>query len=351
MRGRLPYWIKYLHDRFDSDVVRIAPNELSFINPSAWKNIHGTRPGHLSFEKNPAVYAMPPNGTPSLVTANRMDHTRMRRVLGHAFSDKAIREQEPTIESYVNLFIERLRAQSEGKVGRVDISMWLRWLAFDIAGDLSFGESFGCLRNQQLHSWANMIPSFLEADICEAAYSRFPGFSYVLPYLISEKTKLMARDHFAASSEKLTRRLKLGAQRSDFITPIIKHNEEGKGLTPGELRSNASVFIVAGSDTSATVLTGTIYYLLQNPPVMEKVTSEVRRAFETEAEIDPQRVGHLPYMLACIEETHRIYPTILTGEAVVVPPGGDTVGEDWMPGGVSLLSGWSWSTYSLRLSN
>ena len=313
IRGRLPYWIKGLHDQFGSDVVRISPRELSFINASAWKDIHGNRPGHLSFEKDPAVYRKAPNGIASLVSADRADHARMLRVLSHAFSDSASRDQEPVVESYVDILIK----------------------SFDIAGDLSFGESFGCLQNQQLHSWANMITGFLKADICLGACNRFHALQRILPYLIPKQTRLMMDDHWAATVEKVSRRLKLGARRPDFMSSIIKYNEEGKGLTQGEIQANASVFIVAGSDSVATVLTGTIFYLLQYPKVMRKLTHEVRSTFKAEEEINPQSVARLPYMLACLDETSRIYPTILTGQAVVVPPGGDTVGNDWIPGGVS----------------
>ena len=337
LRGRLPQWVKQLHDQYDSDVVRVSPRELSFINASAWKDIHGTRSDRLSFEKDPAVYGLPPNGTASLVTAKRSDHARMRRVLSHAFSIRALHDHEPIVESYVDLLIKRLHEQIAGEQrGKVDISMWFRWLAFDIAGDLSFGESFDCLQKQQLHAWANMIAPFLKADICLAACDRFGIWRHVLTYLvIPTRIKSMMKDHFAASIEKVSRRVKLGASRADFISASLQHNnEEGKGLTAGELQSNASLFIVAGSDTSATVLTGTIYYLLHNPRVLEILTDEIRNAFKDEKEITAESVSHLPYMLACIDETHRIYPVILTGQAVIVPPGGDMVGNNWLPAGV-----------------
>lgn len=338
VRGTLPYWIKSLHDQYGSDVVRISPRELSFINASAWQDIHGYRPGHRSFEKDPAIYGRPPNNVASLVTANRDDHMRMRRVLSHAFSDRASREQEPIVESYVDILIKRLHEQVKGTGGgKVDVSMWFKWMSFDIAGDLSFGESFECLSNQGLHHWVDMITGFLKADICLGACNRFSALQRILPYLIPEKTRRMRNDHWAATTEKLTRRLKLGAQRPDFISPIIKYNEEGKGLTMGEIQSNASLFIVAGSDSVATVLTGTIFYLLQNPEIMRKLTDEVRTTFKTEDEIDAQSVARLPYMLACLDETNRIYPTILTGQAVIVPAEGDLVGKDWIPGGVSCV--------------
>ena len=335
VRGTLPYWIKGLHDQFGSDVVRISPRELSFINASAWQDIHGNRPGHRSFEKDPAVYGKPPNNIASLVTANRDDHTRMRRVLVHAFSDRASRDQEPVVESYVDILIKRLHEQIQGTGGgKVDVSKWFRWMSFDIAGDLSFGESFECLSNQGLHHWADMITGFLKADICLGACNRFSALQRILPYLIPKQTRQMRNDHWAATAEKVRRRMKLGARRPDFISPIIKYNEEGKGLTLGEIESNASLFIVAGSDSVATVLTGTTFYLLQNPEIMRKLMDEVRTTFKTEMEIDARSVAQLPYMLACLDETNRIYPTILTGQAVVVPAGGDVVGKDWIPGGV-----------------
>lgn len=338
VRGTLPYWIKGLHDQFGSDVVRISPRELSFINASAWQDIHGNRPGRRSFEKDPAVYGIPPNGVASLLTAGRDDHTRMRRVLGHAFSDRASREQEPIVESYVDILIKRLHEQVDGSEGgKVDVSKWFRWLAFDIAGDLSFGESFECLQNQGLHHWPDMITGFLKADICMGACNRFSALERILPYLIPEQTRRMRHDHWAATVEKVTRRMKLGARRPDFISPIIKYNEEGKGLTLGEIQSNASLFIVAASDSVATVLTGATFYLLQNPEVLRKLTEEVRTTFKTEQEIDARSVARLPYMLACLDETNRIYPTILTGQAVVAPPEGDMVGNNWIPGGVCCI--------------
>ena len=43
--GRFPQKMKALHQQY-GDVVRIAPDELSFIDGTAWKSIYGTRVGH-----------------------------------------------------------------------------------------------------------------------------------------------------------------------------------------------------------------------------------------------------------------------------------------------------------------
>ena len=238
------------------------------------------------------------------------------------------------MEGYVNVLINRLQEQVAATGAGTDISTWYRWLAFDIAGDLSFGESFQCLQNQELHSWVSMIAGFLKADVCLGACNRFSAFQRILPYLIPSQTRRMMSDHWAATQEKVSHRLELGAKRPDFISPILKYNEEGKGLTKGEIQSCASLFIVAGSDSTATVLTGTTYYLLKHPEIMQSLTREIRNAFTTEREITAQSVAQLPYLIACLNETSRMYPPVQTGQAVVVPSGGDMVGDEWIPGGV-----------------
>lgn len=82
---------------------------------------------------------------------------------------------------------------------------------------------------------------------------------------------------------------------------------------------------------------GNNVYLLQNPAVMKKLTDEVCGALKSKAELNGQRLSKLPYLVARLDETLRIYPPPMTGHAVVVPPGGDTIGNHWVPGGVSLL--------------
>lgn len=41
--------------------------------------------------------------------ANDAEHSRQRRTLSHAFSQKALLEQESIIRGYVDLFVEKLR--------------------------------------------------------------------------------------------------------------------------------------------------------------------------------------------------------------------------------------------------
>jgi hypothetical protein len=86
------------------------PNELAFIDPQAWREIYGHRQGHPQFHKDPihvgSVQDIP--GSTTLTMADDANHARQRRTLAHAFSQKALLEQESIIRGYVDLLIEKL---------------------------------------------------------------------------------------------------------------------------------------------------------------------------------------------------------------------------------------------------
>lgn len=99
---------------------------------------------------------------------------------------------------------------------------------------------------------------------------------------------------------------------------------------------NASLLIIAGSETTATLLSGVTYLLTTNPEALRKLTEEVRSAFQTEQEIDFTSVSSLQYMLACLDEALRIYPPAPLGLPRQTPKGGATIAGHYVPEDVSI---------------
>jgi hypothetical protein len=98
---------------------------------------------------------------------------------------------------------------------------------------------------------------------------------------------------------------------------------------------NASTLIVAGSETTATLLSGAIYLLLANPDKLAKLVKEVRSTFKSDEEITLTSVQSLTYMLACLNESLRCYPPVASGLPRVVPKGGNVVAGQFIPEDVS----------------
>jgi len=104
-----------------------------------------------------------------------------------------------------------------------------------------------------------------------------------------------------------------------------------------DLRSMASILVIAGSETTATLLCGVTFLLLRNPHALKKVTDEVRGAFNSEDEITLTSVNGLTYMLACLNEALRMYPPVTSGLPRKIPAGGGIVAGMAIPENVRCL--------------
>lgn len=58
-----------------------------------------------------------------------------------------------------------------------------------------------------------------------------------------------ANEHKRMSAEKAERRMGIKTERPDFMTYILKHNGEEKGMSDEEIKTGASILIAAGSET------------------------------------------------------------------------------------------------------
>lgn len=117
-------------------------------------------------------------------------------------------------------------------------------------------------------------------------------------------------DHKAMTIEKVHKRLSVTEQRPDFINTITTQNE-GRGekaMTLKEIELNMSILVFAGSETTASALSGIIRMLLQNRTAMARLNEEVRASFRAESEITMASVGRLKYLDAVIEEGIRLCP-------------------------------------------
>lgn len=142
---------------------------------------------------------------------------------------------------------------------------------------------------------------------------------------------------FQLAVDKVTRRMKRQTDRPDFMSYILKHNEIQNGLSVSEIEANAATFVLAGSETTAALLSGCTYYLLKNPAKYSRLVGEIRSAFRRPGDVSLAEIANLPYLSAVFEESLRVYPPIPTMLPRLVPEGGAIINGQFVPGGVSLL--------------
>jgi cytochrome P450 len=130
--------------------------------------------------------------------------------------------------------------------------------------------------------------------------------------------------------------MQMATTRPDFISYILKHNDE-KGMTRREIESNASIIISAGSETTATVLAACVFYLLKNPDCQERLTKEIREVFPTDESVSFQETSKLPFLNAVIEESLHLHPPAPAIGPKLVPRGGAIINGQYVPGEVIRL--------------
>ncbi|KAL7626122.1 hypothetical protein AAE478_002892 [Parahypoxylon ruwenzoriense] len=321
LRGDLPFVVAKYHAKYGS-TVRISPDELTFSDPQAWKDIYGHRSGGLpDFPKLKRVYKLTKHIPTSILNSERDEHALLRRQLSHGFSDKSMREQEPFILGYVNLLIQRIHENSRNGTVPLNMREWFNFTTFDIIGDLGFGSSFGLLRNSSYHPWVRLITNTIKETAFFQALAHL-GWSPLMDLIFSCGLMRKNDEHMLLVREKLQERIKLGYERPDFIEGLIKKKEDWH-MDLEKLATNASILLIAGSETTATLLSGAVFLLTTHPDKLAKVVEEVRSVFKSEDEINLMSVSKLNYL--------RRYPPV-TGELPrITPKGGATVLGKFVP--------------------
>lgn len=122
-RGSLVHTLHQLHEKY-GDVVRTAPDELSYTDPSAWNDIYGHRLGKAELMKDPIFYQNISSGPGSIINADRSRHGPLRKKASYGFSERALKSQEHVIKKYADLMIQRLEECIDTGKPTVDIVDW-----------------------------------------------------------------------------------------------------------------------------------------------------------------------------------------------------------------------------------
>ncbi|KAI0602456.1 cytochrome P450 [Biscogniauxia sp. FL1348] len=343
IKGTDVRWMYNLHRKYGPEV-RFGPVDVSFTTAQAWKEINGTEKGKPDNEKAPEFSQQPANGVRSILMSSHQDHTRMRRLFSPAFSERALRKQEPLFRKYTDMLMSKLR-ELGGDGSPVEMTRLFNFAAFDMMAELCFGDSLGLLENNEFSPWVKSIFESLKIipytsivasyPILQALFDRFE------PKWLTEYRMIL----YKHTADRVDRRLKEGSDKPDIWSLVIAAQESENKLSLLEMHSNAELFMIAGSETTATLLSGVTYYLLQNPDKMKILLSEIRGSFTDAKDMSFDTLANLKYLNACLKEALRVYPPIpIASPRAIREGGGQIITGRWVPPGTR-VSMHHWSTY------
>ena len=329
LQGRLCWKLVEVHQEY-GPVVRVAPDELSYTTGTAWKKIYGQK--HPEFSKCLDGRGIAPasrNGMRGIVTEDQERHGVLRRAILPAFSERALREQEHYLQNYAAKLIRQLRAAE----GPQNIFKWYALTTFDIISELAFGEPGTCLDTAE-QPWLAVISSRAKG-IVWYELAMYYGIYNFITWVAPGRTVKPREKHMQLCAAKLKKRLQKKGDFTDFMSYIVDNQTEK--LSNMDLVFMTSAFIVAGSGTSASALTGTTFFLLRKPEAYERLVAEVRSTFNKDEEITIAATSELPYLRACVEEGLRMFPPAPSTLPRFVPKNGEYIDGKWINGGVGVI--------------
>ena len=112
-------------------------------------------------------------------------------------------------------------------------------------------------------------------------------------------------------------------------------NAKGLAALPKEIASHFNVIMMAGAVTTATFLSGVVYYLGHNRQALSRLQDELRNKFLRIEAIDSKSLMDCVYLNAVVEEGLRIYPPAGAAHlSRIVPKGGCEISGSFIPEGV-----------------
>ncbi|KFY63242.1 hypothetical protein V496_04091 [Pseudogymnoascus sp. VKM F-4515 (FW-2607)] len=340
--GRVTWRNHNWHKRYGT-VVRTAPNHLSFNSPEAIKDCYGFGKANQSLcLKDPKFFLESVYGSWNIINENNKDeHARMRKMLSHAFSTKALLEQEIVLTRSVDDFMYNIGTiKSEGGKTGVDITKWFNNVTFDIMGGMAFGDSFGARvgnygpKSHDKYDWVGVVlDSAFINDVmrCTTLVPYLPEF---LDWWIPKRYQESSYAHMDYSIMETRARIEKHTEPErpkDFLYHML--NFAGPKATEKEMASHINALMMAGVITTSTFLSGVLYYLMNNAEVFNKLKVELRTTFSSLEEITCSSTAQCEYLAAVIKEGLRIYPPAGGAHLPrIVPPEGAMISGYWVPG-------------------
>jgi cytochrome P450 len=173
----------------------------------------------------------------------------------------------------------------------IDLTKYFEFTTSDIIGDFCYAESFGQLKSGEQDPFLGDIHKLIPFTVRLRAIT-----GVVKRGIISSARSLFLkfRNAIGISSGKMTisieervkRRIDMGTDQKDMMTHVIGHiSETGDGISIAELASTSFILMLAGSETTATTLAGSMFYLLKNRDILDILAKEIRTTFSSDEDL------------------------------------------------------------------
>ena len=348
--GRVSSWYLYIlcylgieghvlrnhHAKYNTKVLRVAPNSVSISDSSA---VHPIYIGGGGFQKDARYSNFNLGPVVSIFSARETEYRDARaKAVASLFSPARLRiasQRHGVIKECVSEYIKRLqdvKTLARGKGMKVDLLDLSARLSIDVVSGYLLNERYGGLSENgdlplaaQLKKTLSANP-FIFAIVAFSRFSLLPNRLFKLAYAVSSKfntrkevvKSAMLVDNFADMVLRQT------VSKEDKEEDSYQQRLLSAGFSRLEVTAQSKAVIFAGTDSTAVMLSTILFHLVQKPAIRTRLLQEIRSGSCDNPE-------ELPYLRAVVKEGLRLGMANPTRATRVVPNQGLTVDSIYIP--------------------
>ncbi|XP_058093608.1 cytochrome P450 71A1-like [Magnolia sinica] len=202
-------------------------------------------------------------------------------------------------------------SSSSSRAEPVNLSEMMLSLTYDIVSWAAFGKSYNegsedekMEFHEVLKETGIMLGSFFVAD-----YLPWMWWADVITGLYGRLERSFSK--LDAFYERLINehqnRNKPEAEEDDFVDVLLRLQHEFH-LTKDQIKGIIMNVLIAGTETSSTLVVWAMTELMRNPKTMKKAQDEVRRIVGNKGKVEESDLHQLEYLKIVIKETLRLHP-------------------------------------------
>lgn len=288
---------------------------------------------------------------------DRHDHARKRKVLSSAYALKNLEQWEFKVADKTARLIKHFDVVANTPGSIVDYRAWTNFFSLDAIADIGLSHRLGFLDNGNDRCLSELLDgSVTEVNFRESLYAQAHAqsgivWSYDWYKALAKITRAVSpyyRNLWRLSdrwdgillhlARERLKRYQAGENLDDFFTSLMEDKGgKAQSLEWGEIVAEVSIMMNAGSTTTAIAMANVMFQLLKNPQCLAKLRNEIDAVVDAdETVVSYDKVRHLPYLRACLDESMRLFPPTAHGLPRITPAEGWLIAGDFIPGGTTV---------------
>jgi cytochrome P450 len=266
-----------------------------------------------------------------LLSAEGIQWRAQRRTVAALFARRTITQFAPAMMDAANALVERWHQRNDATL---DVAAEMARLTLDVLERTIFSEGFGCNAEEARRAMVTYFNTVGRIDPLDLL--GMPNWIPRINHLRLRSTlrffEQSIEDLIAARRRRLAERADGGP--SDILALLLtaRDPDTGERMSEAEVKSNILTFIMAGHETTANLLSWSLFLLSQSDHWRQRVQAEAEREINSSVTDLAER---LPATRAVIEEAARLYPPIAAISRVAIDA--DELAGEKIPAGTLVV--------------